>query len=476
MHGQAEFLTDGETGGGAARSAPASRAKQGPGLLTRLASVRLTLWLLGLLAVAMAVATLIPQQAPREAYLRVFGSLLGPLIAHTTLHNIYGAWWFVGAFGLLAVNLLACSVQRARRLLRQPAWPPTVTPQQVEARGQQACWRISLDPAAAATQVAQALRHCGYGAVVGPAEGGRPLGIAARRNRLAPWAPVLVHVGMVAILVGAAWGRLPSNTYRAMAALQPGETYTARPPGESFGLRLLDAGSSHDSTGRPTDFWAKAEVLEEGSVVTSGVVRPNHPLRYHGTSIVLQSMMPTGFAVEVSKGDAHAEVPVVLAEEGAVDMMATIRRLQSPPWVVFIHDFRMGPHGPEAKVFIDRSGELSHNWQAVGWVGEGGLDLEGVHFRLRQAGAGAQFALDRDIGVPIVWLGFAVIALGAVLTMGGARRELLAVVAPRGKRSDVHVGGSGAGVRADLDRVLARLRADSGALTEAVPVKEGDTA
>ncbi len=450
-------MSNHEAGGSAAESggAPPSNKTASPGIVARLASVRLTLWLLGILAVAMAVATIVPQKAADGVYERAFGTLFGPLIAQTTLRNVYGAWWFIGAFALLAANLGACSVRRIMQSLRSGrSAEGQVTPERVTASQHQDRWQSprSVDETAAA--VTAALRDRGYGVSAAPtaAEGQR--GIVGNRGRLVGWAPTLVHIGMILVLVGAAYGRLPSNSYRVVANLEPGESFPVESGKAAFEVRLLEAGSERGSEGNPTRFWARAEILEDGEVIKSDVIEPNHPLRHRGVTVVLQSLPRAGYAVEVAQEDALGLVPVVFTHGGAADMMATIQRLERPPWIVFIHDFRRGgehgAEGPSARVFIDQSGELSQNWETVGWVNEEGVEYRGLHFRLVSASQGAQLSLDRDIGVPIVWLGFGVAVLGAVLLISVVRSRMIVLVRAKGSGSQVMIGGSGPRVERDL--------------------------
>ncbi len=134
-----------------------------PGLVERLASVRLTLWLLAVLVIAMAVASFIPQNATPEAYLHVFGTLLGGLVAKTALRDIYNSWWFIGAFVLLALNLLACVVRRTGQLLRQEQQAPErVTRQDTTARAHRGQWRVGSAVDATTESLATALRKRGY--------------------------------------------------------------------------------------------------------------------------------------------------------------------------------------------------------------------------------------------------------------------------------------------------------------------------
>jgi cytochrome c biogenesis protein len=429
------------------------------------------MWVIGALTVAMAVATVIPQNAPEEAYLKAFGTLLGPPLFRSVLSHMYGSWQFIGLFGLLAVNLLACAIQRASRLLRQGADAPTkVTRALLSGRPQQARWRTTRTLEEAAGSLAVALRKSGYAVseVSGEESGQRAL--VARRGRLTSWAPVLVHVGMALVLLGAAWGRLPRNAYQKKAPLQPGQTFPVKLKDGAFGLRLLEAGAERDAKGRPTEYWAKLEVLEEGSVIRSTLVRMNHPLRYHGVSVVLESLSSSGHGVRVTKGKATGMIPVTLAPDGHVDMMSTVRRLDDPPWVVFIHDFQeKDEHGhahPAARVYVDESGELSHNWKELGWVGAEGVEFAGAQFKLVSMESGATLGLDRDVGIPSVYLGFLIISLGTILVLGGPRRSMVALVSGKSKGVQVLVGASGAGSAQELERLSQTLEADLGATRE----------
>ncbi len=452
-------------GSAAAGAPPADRAFR-PGVVKRLASVRLTIWILALLGVAMAVATIIPQRAPTAVYERAFGTVFGSLIYKTTLHNIYGSWWFIGAFALLAVNLFACSLRQMERLRRQgKERSREVSLAEVRAREHQASWRLALAPEAAAAAVSSALHRQGYTVKEAASKDAKQHALVGKRGTLMEWAPFLVHVGMLLVLLGAAYGRFPLNSYQAIAPLAAGESFMVEEGADDFAVKLLEAGQEQDAEGRPTRYWARAEIIEHDKVVKSAVIEPNHPLIHRGVNIVLHSLSRGGYSVEVSQDECcKGLVPIVFTDDGGVSMFDTIQRLEQPPWLAFVHDFRhlseSGVERPAARVFIDRSGELSHDWEPVGWVDETGLEYSGVHFRLISQSQGAQLSLDRDIGVPIVWLGFIVLTLGGLLLISTVRRSLVAIVRTKGGGSQVLIGGSGAGAARDLERAGSRLKAE----------------
>jgi len=350
----------GESGSNAA-AAEGGPKSAGQAVLLALASTSLTLWLIALLAVAMALGTLIPQGAPEAAYQRAFGEALGRFIGRGSLSHLYGSWWFVGLFVVLWVNLLACVVQRVSWLLK----------------------------------------------------GKQP------RGATASWGVVVLHCGMLVVLVGAAYGRWPSRVYRDMVALRPGQEHRVPALAGSFGVRLLSAGAKKDASGRPTDFWARAQLLGRGRVLRTVTIRPNQPLRHKAVSVILQSLPAPEFAIEVRRGGAVSQVPIVLGPNGDVLIMESMARIPGLGWLVFVHHLRETRGQPEARVIVDESGKVSPNWARVGWVGERGLTYKGVSFRLIAGEQGAQLSFDRDVGVPIVWVGFALATIGALLACFG---------------------------------------------------------
>ncbi len=456
-------------------------AKGAPGvgfwgrLVRALTSVRLTLWLLAFLTLAMAVATLIPQHASEEAYLKYFGVLFGRFIARSMLSHTFESWQFIAAWALLAANMLACALQRSARLLRgERELPAHLTRAEVESRSRRERWQVPSNAPTAAQTIAEHLRRRGYTVAQVPGKETGQVGLLARRGRAHAWAPVLVHFGMVIVLLGAAWGRLPRNAYHSTVAVGTGETVPVKVGDEAFGLRLLDAGTKYDAQHRPSDYWAKAEVLEEGTVMRSALIRPNAPLRYHGVSLTLNSLGEAGLGVEVTRGKEQVVVPVSLGPDGAVDLQQSYAVVHGEPhWLVVAAALRgtddHGRPGMSVLVKLGQMSETGHDLQDLGWVGPAGLEAKGAHFRLVQQPGGATFGLDRDIGVPIVFFGFLLAALGTLLLLSSPRRSVAALVSPRGKGAHVLLGVSASGVGKEAARLLSQLDTELGGTREPEP-------
>ncbi|MDL1956061.1 MAG: cytochrome c biogenesis protein ResB [Candidatus Desulfofervidus auxilii] len=83
-----------------------------------LSSVRLTIILLILLALACTCGTLLPQNQPLTIYQKQFGNLGTKLIDALSLNDVYHAIWFQLLLFSLSINLIICSLDRLPKTWR----------------------------------------------------------------------------------------------------------------------------------------------------------------------------------------------------------------------------------------------------------------------------------------------------------------------------------------------------------------------
>jgi cytochrome c biogenesis protein len=419
----------------------------------------LTLWLIGILVVAMAIGSVIPQREGADAYRRLFGQVGGALLTRTSLINVYGSWWFIAVFGLLAVNLGACVIQRAGALARADRAVPRVL-SAAQVRGQRASAEVAskLPPDRALERLTQALRRRGYRVDSADATEKDATAVHARRGGIRAWGAVVVHVGMLVVLLGAGYGRLPGHSFDRTMAIGTGEWRKVDLGNQSFDLRLRTAGAEQNKEGAVTGYWADLQIIQQPGTVRDVTISPNHPLRYHGVNAVL-NLVPS-YAVAVTSKAHTVYLPVTMNGQ-RVPMMSTVQRLADPPWMVWVYDFRARSagsgegEGPAALVRIDESGTVSENKRELGWVGAKGLDYKAVHFQLVEQPA--QLGLHRDSGVPVVWAGFAIVVLGCLLALLVTRREVLGMVTPRAGGATLLLGSSARGFGPGGENVIDSL-------------------
>ena len=81
-------------------------------------SVKLTLFLLIILAITSIFGTLIPQQESAMAFAQKLNPAVSRLLSSLQLFDMYHSMWFRVIIGLLTLNLIVCSINRFPATLR----------------------------------------------------------------------------------------------------------------------------------------------------------------------------------------------------------------------------------------------------------------------------------------------------------------------------------------------------------------------
>jgi len=127
---------------------PATRihAKPKSWLWGTLTSIRLTVFLLLILAAVAVIGTVVPQDQPLHHYFSRFGEAWGQLLWQGGFTNVYCSPWFLAPIILLAANILACVVHGLPQAVRRVCRPLTgETALLLPERGRIA-WAAGIDP------------------------------------------------------------------------------------------------------------------------------------------------------------------------------------------------------------------------------------------------------------------------------------------------------------------------------------------
>lgn len=82
-------------------------------------SVKLTIFLLILLAIVSIIGTIITQNAARDEYIERYGVDLYKILDFFNIFDMYHSWWFITILLMLVINLITCSINRLPATWRQ---------------------------------------------------------------------------------------------------------------------------------------------------------------------------------------------------------------------------------------------------------------------------------------------------------------------------------------------------------------------
>ena len=260
-------------------------------------SLRLTLANLLLLFLAMIAGTFVnPSNDSLANIEKAFAGRPVVLGAYRwfELYDLFHSWWFTALLTSLALNLIACSIERLPRIYYLVRYPERRLDRVIGLR-----FRVPPTPTALALpQVSEALKKRGF-TVQEPADGF----VFAERGRYARFGVWVVHLSLLLILGGGVFGRLTAFEGTAQVPQNGGiaTSFVQRnPDGSEFKHRLVDESGKpflvqctdfrlkEFEPGRPKAFESDLVVYEDqgvgepGREITRATINVNHPLRYAG--------------------------------------------------------------------------------------------------------------------------------------------------------------------------------------------------
>jgi len=254
-----------------------------------LTSIRLTVFLLLILAAVAVIGTVVPQNQPPSHYSRYFGEVWGVLLWQGGFANVYFSPWFLAPISLLALNILSCVIhglpQAVKRVWRPLSWGTAIALPQ---RGQ-VTWPAGVDPRPLVT--AALSRELGRHRLETLPDKEIYL---AERGRFRPLGPYLIHVALLLILagglIGKFWGvdgQLALDQGQAAGAFQVGPR-TEIPL--KFQVRLDKFQVSYyEPGGTPKEFRSDLTFLKDGREVSQATCRVNEPVSFGGLTFYQSS-------------------------------------------------------------------------------------------------------------------------------------------------------------------------------------------
>ncbi len=441
-------------------------------------SVRLTIVLLAAIALGALLGTIIPQQEAAEAFsTRLHPALLAVFQAFQ-LFNVYNSAWFILLLVLLAVNLIACSVDRfpaAWRLFRGGA-----APDGTERLADLPLERIvaAERPAAEEASRLEALlrKRCRRVQKVETPQG---FVLAGGKGTFSRFGVFVVHLGVLLLIAGGLAGALFG--VRGYVEIAEGETsntlaFRGGKGAETlpFAIRCDRFTVEYYENGAPKVFRSDLTFLEKGKVVRQGALLVNHPISFGGLRFYQSSygLLPGGHLTlsyvrgsgkinerETAVGDAF-DLP---GAEGRVEVLRAENDLM-----------RMGP---AVKLFVTSTRGNVQFWvfqniERIKDANPGVLTQVPLMnpalfapylFSMQKKGERFYTVLQaaRDPGVPLVAGGAALLVAGLMVTFFFSHRRFRIVLEEEKGKSRIGLAGSSnrdpVGLEKEMNRLLAEI-------------------
>jgi cytochrome c biogenesis protein len=269
-------------------------------LILKISSLRFAISLIIFIAISSSIGTFIPQGSNNKFYLDIFddapifGFLNGEKVLKLQLDHIYTSFWFLFSLILLCISLAACSFRRQIPSLKASLkW--------IEYKTEKKISKLEL---VSNHQINTEEDHISKADLFLKKKGWRTYKfkshISARKGLIGKLGPIVVHIGLIVLLIGSAYGSFTSQSKEQY--LMPGESLDLinESTNSKANVRLVDFSIQRESDGIPKQFISKLDFFSEDLKLNEiKTAKVNHPIRFKGLTIYQADWSITNVVLEI---------------------------------------------------------------------------------------------------------------------------------------------------------------------------------
>ena len=398
-------------------------------VLNWLSSLKIAILLLLLIAISCAAGTIIPQQESDQFYYDnfnenpIFGIINGEILLLFELNQIYTSFWFLLLLSWLAIALAVCSFRRQVPMLKSALnWIDYKSPRQIAKLSIAQTLETNL-PSEKLENLKINLKNLGW--TVRETNGR----IAARKGVIGRLGPILIHLGLILLMVGATYGSLNGQTIEKFLA--PGRSIDLLNNNEGKGLsiELEKFQIERDPKGRAEQYRSTINIVEENSKIERREISVNYPLRYKGLTLYQADWSLAAITLQINNSP-KLQIPIKSIPELGEQVWGTIiptKKDGTDPILLTVNS-ELGP-----VVVYNNDGEklinLSTNKEAK---------IKESTIKIINIVPSSGLLLKRDPGVPFVYTSFLVILIGGSLSLISTKKIW---IIHEKENSKIYIGG-----------------------------------
>jgi cytochrome c biogenesis protein len=440
-------------------------------------SVRLTIVLLILLALVSIAGTLIPQREASMAFARNLSTVNLKIFLALDLFDIYHAIWFRFLIGILALNLIICSINRFPGVWKRfTALPRPDRQKPFEDQPGELSFLVDGEWKTVVEDVEQVFRKK-YRRVRAKASNDVHY-LTGEKGRFTHFGFYLVHLSILIIIAGAIVGSIFGfeayvNIVEGGQVDHANRTSSMAPIALGFTVRCDRFSVEFYDNGTPKEYRSDLTFLKDGKTLANMSTRVNHPARFQGITfyqasygmvvgdhcrlkIIYAGSTPTTSVIEVKRG-----VQALLPGSRDHFQVADIREnfMNMGPAVLI----RIQPaQGQETSFWVfQNQDEIEKQFPGLThkFIKLNPSAFKPYTFILRDVDTryytGLQIA--KDPGVSLVWAGCFLMVGGFFVTFFMSHRRIWIRIARDKTATRISLAGTASKNPVGLDRELSQL-------------------
>ncbi len=379
-------------------------------LILKISSLRFAISLIIFIAIASGIGTFIPQGSNNKFYIDnfdrapIFGFLDGEKVLNLQLDHIYTSIWFLFTLILLCISLAACSFRRQIPSLKASLkWIEYKSEKKFSNLQLTTSHPINHQDGEHISKVDLLLKKKGWKTYKFNSH------ISARKGLIGKIGPLVVHIGLIVLLIGSAYGSFTSQSKEQY--LLPGETLDLvnESSNSKAIVKLVDFSIERESDGVPKQFISKlnfsSEDLNLNEIKTTKV---NQPIRFKGLTIYQADWAISNVVLEIDNilyqlqlkeipeiGNQVWGVLVELGSETKKNFLLTIDNENGPLKISNIENF---------------SGNNLY-------INDDPLEINSSKVSLKKIIPSSGLIIKNDPSIPFIYFSFILIIFGTIISL-----------------------------------------------------------
>ncbi len=378
-------------------------------LILKISSLRFAISLIIFIAISSGIGTFIPQGSNKKFYIDIFdnapilGFLNGEKVLKLQLDHIYTSFWFLFALILLCISLAACSFRRQIPSLKASLkWIEYKNEKKFSKLQLTSSHQINKD----ADYISKAdllLKKHGWQTYKYKSH------LSARRGLIGKIGPLVVHIGLIILLIGSAYGSFTNQSKEQY--LLPGESLDLinESTNSKANIKLVDFSIERESDGIPKQFISKLDFFSEDLRLNEiKTAKVNHPIRFQGLTIYQADWSISNVVLEIDNilyqlqlkeipeiGNQVWGVLVELGSENKKNFLLTIDNENGPLKISNIENF---------------SGNNLY-------INEEPLEINSSKVALKKIIPSSGLIIKNDPSIPFIYFSFILIIFGTIISL-----------------------------------------------------------
>ena len=378
-------------------------------LIINISSLKFAITLIIFIAISISLGTLIPQGNETSEYIEFYnlepflGILDGKKILLIGLDHIYTSQWFLSTLVLLCISLAACSLKRQIPSLKASfKWTDYKNENKFK-KLQLACDWVSDNDQDTIINAEKLLEENGWKSLV---KGNR---ISARKGIIGKLGPIIVHIGLIILLVGSAYGNITNQSNEIFLTQNEELELINDSNNRKLTLKLRNFFIDRESDGKPKQFVSSLDLKSENSNNTfNKITKVNHPIRYQGLTIYQADWAIPSVILKIENityqlklkpipeiGEQIWGVLIELGENNKKNYLLTVDNENGPVRFFDAKDFK------ETDLYLD----------------DKKIEINSSNIEIVQIITSSGLIIKNDPSVPFIYFSFILIIFGTILSV-----------------------------------------------------------